>query len=71
MYDLLPLAAYIISIMTATELVWLGSGKMRFSGIRRKIYRMTYDKPVVNKAALQFRNSLEEVKRLLARPEKK
>lgn len=44
---------------------------MRISGMKGKLYRLTYDKPGVNKKALQFRRSLDEVKKLLDRPGKK
>ena len=38
---------------------------MRIRGIRRKLYLMVYDKPTVNKKALQFQKSLGEVKQTL------
>jgi hypothetical protein len=44
---------------------------MRFERVKRKIYRFTYDKPDLNRKALQLRDSLDEVKKLLANPPKK
>lgn len=38
---------------------------MRLGGIRKRLYRMTYDKPGLNKKALQFRSSLDEVRKIL------
>lgn len=43
---------------------------MRLRGFRKKIYRMTYDKPGVNRRALQVKRSMDEVKKLLAVPKK-
>lgn len=39
--------------------------RRRFEGIRKRIYRFTYDKPGLNKKSLQLRRSLDEVKKLL------
>lgn len=41
---------------------------MRLRGFRRKIYRLTYDKPGVNRRALQVKRSMDEVKKLLTVP---
>ncbi len=41
---------------------------MRLRGFRRKVYRLTYDKPGVNKRALQVKRSVDEVKKLLTAP---
>ncbi len=38
---------------------------MRKSGIRKKLYRLTYDQPNIHKKILQISCSLEEVKKLL------
>lgn len=43
---------------------------MRVSGIKKKLYRLTYDKPGVNKKALQLKHSIDETKKLLDRPAK-
>lgn len=43
---------------------------MRLSGIRKKLYRLTYDKPAINKKAVQLRRSFDEVKKLLGGNEK-
>lgn len=40
---------------------------VRINKVRKKLYHLTYDKPVMNKKALQFRRSLDEVKKLLER----
>lgn len=37
----------------------------RFEGMKKRVYHFTYDKPGLNKKALQFRRSLDEVKKLL------
>ena len=39
---------------------------MRMRGIRRKCYLIFYDKPLINKKALQFQKSLGEVKQVLS-----
>lgn len=36
---------------------------MRLGGIRKKLYLLTYDKPGLNKKALQLRKSFDEVKK--------
>ncbi len=38
---------------------------MRIRGLQKRMYRMTYDKPGINKKALQFGHSLDEVRKLL------
>lgn len=38
---------------------------MRLGGFRRKLYRLTYDKPAMNRKALQLSRSLEEILRVL------
>ena len=38
---------------------------MRRNGIRKKLYRLAYDKPDVHRKALQISHSVEEVKKLL------
>lgn len=43
---------------------------MRISGMKRKLYRLTYDKPGVNNKALQLKHSIDETKKLLERPAK-
>ncbi|MDO4297845.1 MAG: hypothetical protein Q4C59_05110 [Lachnospiraceae bacterium] len=43
----------------------------RMKGIQRKLYKATYDKPGINKKALRFRNSLNEVKKILSQVGKK
>lgn len=43
---------------------------MRLFGIRKKLYRLTYDKPGINKKAIQLRRSFDEVKKLLTGKEK-
>jgi len=46
---------------------------LRLNGIQRKLYHITYDKPALNKKALQLRTSLDEVKKILgtSSPKKK
>lgn len=44
---------------------------MRMQGFRRKLYLAVYDKPGVNRRALQFRHSMDEVKNLLGSQKKK
>lgn len=39
-------------------------------GVRKKLYRLTYDKPEINKKAVQLRRSFDEVKKLLGGNEK-
>lgn len=41
---------------------------MAMDGVRKKVYHMTYDKPGMNKKALQLRQSVDEVKKLLGQP---
>ncbi len=48
-----------------------GGNVMRILGIRKKLYRITYDKPLINKKALQFHNSMDEVKKLFKEREKR
>jgi hypothetical protein len=48
-----------------------GGDRMRLESVKRKIYRFTYDKPDLNKKALQFQNSLDEVRKLLESAPKK
>ena len=38
---------------------------MRRSGIQKKLYRLTYDRPDVQRKVLQISRSLEEVKKIL------
>lgn len=38
---------------------------MRFGGMKKRAYHLTYDKPVLNRKALQLKRSLDEVKKLL------
>lgn len=38
---------------------------MRLGGIKKKLYQITYDKPLLNKKALQLQKSFDEVKKLL------
>lgn len=38
---------------------------MRLGGVRKKLYLLTYDKPALNKKALQLRKSFDEVKKTL------
>lgn len=38
---------------------------MRMQGIKRKLYLFTYDKPGIQKKALQVKHSLDEVKKAL------
>lgn len=42
---------------------------MRLNGIRKKLYLMTYDKPALNKKAMQLRTSIDEVKKMLGSPQ--
>ncbi len=42
--------------------------RRRFERMRKQIYHFTYDKPGLNRKALQFRRSLDEVKKLLDGP---
>ena len=44
---------------------------MRISGVKKKIYHMTYDKPVLNKKMLQMKKSFDEIKQILGSPRKK
>ena len=44
---------------------------MALDGIKKKLYRLTYDKPVINKKALQFEHSMDELKKLLGQPKQK
>lgn len=43
---------------------------MRLFGIRKKLYRLTYDKPGINKKVIQLRRSFDDVKKLLGGKEK-
>lgn len=38
---------------------------MRISGVRKTIYHFTYDKPRLDRKALQVRRSVDEVKKML------
>lgn len=40
---------------------------MRFEGVKKRLYHFTYDKPGLNKKALQLRQSMDEVKKLLGK----
>ena len=44
---------------------------MRISGVKKKIYHMTYDKPVFNKKMLQMKKSLDEIKQIMGSPRNK
>ena len=44
---------------------------MRLSGVKKRMYRLTYDKPGVNRTALRLRQSFDEVRRLVGENEKK
>ena len=46
-------------------------GHMRISGVKKKIYHMTYYKPVLNKKMLQMKKSFDEIKQILGSPRKK
>lgn len=47
-----------------------GADIMRMAGIKKRVYRFTYDKQRLNKTALQMKRSLDEVKKLLGKSEK-
>jgi hypothetical protein len=36
------------------------------SGLQKKIYRMTYDRPKINQCALLLKKSLDEVQKILS-----
>lgn len=44
---------------------------MRIRGFRKKMYCIAYDKPGIQKMALRFKHSLDEVKQLLRGKQKK
>lgn len=38
---------------------------MRLGGVKKKLYLLTYDKPALNKRALQMQKSFDEVKKMI------
>lgn len=44
----------------------MGMGK-----VKKKLYHFTYDKPKINKKALQFKKSVDEVKKILGNSKQK
>jgi len=44
----------------------IGRFWMRMRGMRKRLYRLTYDKKELNRRALKIRRSLDEVKRILS-----
>lgn len=52
-------------IIVQTQELLPGGSAVRILGIRGKLYRITYDKPRMNKKVMQFHNSMDELKKLL------